>query len=34
MTDGQGAQPNLEIVDRVIIPDGLKPGEYVLGWVR
>jgi hypothetical protein len=32
MTDGQNAQPNLEIVDRVMIPKGLKPGDYVLGW--
>ncbi len=32
MTDGSSAQPNLEIVDRVRIPDGLAPGEYVLGW--
>lgn len=24
--------PNLEIVDRVMIPKGLKPGRYVLGW--
>ena len=32
MTDGQRAAPNLEIVDRVLIPKGLKPGPYVLGW--
>ena len=31
MTDGQNAQPALEIVDRVMIPKGLKPGAYVLG---
>ena len=23
---------NLEIVDKVMIPAGLKPGAYVLGW--
>eukprot|EP01043_Picozoa_sp_COSAG02_P075516 COSAG02_NODE_15611_length_1156_cov_1.046358_2_plen_101_part_00 len=32
MTDGQNAVPDLEIVDRVMIPKGLKPGPYVLGW--
>ena len=32
MQDGQSAQPNMEIVDRVLIPKGLAPGEYVLGW--
>ena len=32
MTDGQNAVPDLEIVDRVMIPKGLKPGAYVLGW--
>ena len=26
MTDGQNAVPDLEIVDRVMIPKGLKPG--------
>ena len=32
MTDGASAIPNLEIVDRVRIPDHLPSGEYVLGW--
>jgi hypothetical protein len=32
MTDGSNASPALEIVDRVMIPKGLKPGAYVLGW--
>merc|ERR1711924_495205 len=32
MTDGQNAVPDLEIVDRVLIPKGLTPGPYVLGW--
>ena len=32
MTDGSSAQPDLEIVDRIKIPAGLKPGDYVLGW--
>jgi len=32
MEDGSNAQPTLEIVDRVLIPAGLKPGAYVLGW--
>lgn len=32
MTDGSTAQPDFEIVDRIKIPSGLKPGEYVLGW--
>merc|ERR1711920_1156609 len=32
MTDGSSAEPNLEIVDRVMIPKDLKPGDYVLGW--
>ena len=32
MTDGQNAVPNLEIVDRVLIPKGTPPGDYVLGW--
>jgi hypothetical protein len=33
MEDGEGgAEPTLEIVDRVMIPKGLKPGPYVLGW--
>lgn len=30
--DGIGDLPQLEIVDRVLIPAGLKPGNYVLGW--
>ena len=34
MTDGSAAQPDFEIVDRVRIPAGLTPGDYVLGWVR
>ena len=30
MEDGSGgAEPTLEIVDRVMIPKGLKPGAYV-----
>jgi len=33
MKDGQGgAEPTLEIVDRVLIPEDILPGEYVLGW--
>jgi hypothetical protein len=32
MTDGSSASPVMEIVDRVLIPKGLKPGPYVLGW--
>lgn len=32
MTDGSSAQPNLEIVDQVLIPEGLTPGSYVLNW--
>ena len=33
MEDGQGgAEPTLEIVDRVLIPADLPAGEYVLGW--
>jgi hypothetical protein len=32
MTDGQNAVPNLEIVDRILIPKGTPPGDYVLGW--
>eukprot|EP00658_Telonema_sp_P-2_P003934 TRINITY_DN1146_c0_g1_i18.p1 TRINITY_DN1146_c0_g1~~TRINITY_DN1146_c0_g1_i18.p1 ORF type:complete len:172 (-),score=39.39 TRINITY_DN1146_c0_g1_i18:366-881(-) len=33
MEDGSGgAEPTLEIVDRVLVPEGLVPGEYVLGW--
>ena len=27
-----GNPPNLEVVDLVRIPAGLKPGRYVLGW--
>jgi hypothetical protein len=30
--DGVGDLPQLEIVDKVIIPAGLAPGKYVLGW--
>eukprot|EP00041_Stephanoeca_diplocostata_P012272 m.205828 g.205828 ORF g.205828 m.205828 type:complete len:77 (+) comp18884_c0_seq1:1248-1478(+) len=32
MEDGSTAVPDLEIVDNVLIPEGLEPGEYVLGW--
>jgi hypothetical protein len=33
MQDGEGgAEPTLEIVDRVLIPADLPAGEYVLGW--
>jgi len=32
MTDGSTAQPDFEIVDKVLIPAGLAAGEYVLGW--
>ena len=32
MTDGSNSVPDLEIVDRVMIPAGTPPGEYVLGW--
>jgi hypothetical protein len=32
MQDGSNAQPNFEIVDRIAIPAGLTPGDYVLGW--
>jgi hypothetical protein len=32
MTDGSGADPTLEIVDRVVIPATLPAGSYVLGW--
>jgi hypothetical protein len=33
MEDGRGgSEPTLEIVDRVLIPHGISPGEYVLGW--
>lgn len=32
MEDGNGAQPNLEIVDYVVIPADLPSGDYVLGW--
>jgi len=32
MQDGSSAQPDFEIVDRIKIPNGLKPGAYVLGW--
>lgn len=32
MTDGSTAQPNLEIVDQVLIPQGIKAGAYVLNW--
>ena len=33
MEDGAGgAEPTLEIVDRVLIPADLPAGEYVLGW--
>lgn len=32
MMDGSRAVPNLEIVDNVLIPEGLPAGEYVLGW--
>lgn len=33
MEDGAGgAEPTLEIVDRIMIPKGTPPGEYVLGW--
>jgi len=32
MIDGSNAQPDLEIVDRIRIPLGLEPGDYVLGW--
>ena len=32
MGDGSIAVPNLEIVDKVMIPEGTPPGEYVLGW--
>lgn len=30
--DGIGDLPQLEIVDQVLIPEGIKPGKYVLGW--
>jgi len=30
--DSVGDLPQLEIVDKVMIPAGLKPGAYVLGW--
>ena len=32
MTDGSNSVPDLEIVDRVMIPAGTPPGEYVMGW--
>merc|ERR1712048_323222 len=32
MEDGQSADPDLEIIDRVQIPENLPAGEYVLGW--
>lgn len=32
MMDGRSANPTLEIVDFVLIPEGLAPGQYVLGW--
>lgn len=32
MGDGSSAVPNLEIVDRVLIPKDTPAGEYVLGW--
>ena len=32
MTDGAGATPELEIVDRIRIPGNLPAGDYVLGW--
>ena len=32
MTDGSSAVPDLEIVDRVLIPADTPPGKYVLGW--
>ena len=33
MEDGSGgAEPTLEIVDHVMIPEGIPPGDYVLGW--
>lgn len=33
MEDGRGGfEPRLEIVDNIVIPTGLAPGAYVLGW--
>jgi hypothetical protein len=33
MEDGRGgAEPTMEIVDKVMIPKDTPPGEYVLGW--
>ena len=30
--DGEDADPTLEIVDQVLVPNGLEAGDYVLGW--
>ena len=32
MMDGETADPTLEIIDRVKIPENLPAGDYVLGW--
>jgi hypothetical protein len=33
MEDGRGgSEPRLEILDRLLIPAGTPPGDYVLGW--
>jgi hypothetical protein len=32
MTNGNTANARLEIVDQVLVPEGLLPGRYVLGW--
>lgn len=32
LCSGMWGPYNLEIVDTVQIPSGLKPGKYVLGW--